>query len=86
MSNPNDLENRIARIEDRNRRVESDKAWETSWARRLLIAALTYLSVVLFFFIADLPAPWLNSLVPTAAFLLSTATVPFIKKLWLKKH
>jgi len=36
------LEDRIRAIEDRNIRVETEKAWETSFTRRASIALLTY--------------------------------------------
>ncbi|MFA5107347.1 MAG: hypothetical protein WC497_03395 [Patescibacteria group bacterium] len=86
MASFDELEGRIIKIEERNQRVETDKAWETSWARKILIATLTYLVVVLFFYAARLPKPWLNSLVPAVAFVLSTATVPLMKSFWLKRR
>jgi hypothetical protein len=84
MSNIDSLEERIVRIEKRNASVEVDKAWETSFIRRLLITGLTYIVIVLFFFTANLPKPFLNAIVPSVAFLLSTATVGVIKKWWAK--
>ena len=36
------MEERIEKIEERNKRVELDKAWETSWVRRIGIMILTY--------------------------------------------
>lgn len=86
MASLEELENRIARVEERNRRVETDKAWETSWSRKIIIAALTYVTVVLFFLVAKLPKPWLNSLVPTVAFILSTLTIDHLKKQWLRRN
>lgn len=35
------IEERIEQIEKRNERVELDKAWETSWTRRALLAGFT---------------------------------------------
>jgi hypothetical protein len=78
-----DVKRRIRAIEERNRRVELDKAWETSWIRRIIIAVFTYLVVVLFFFAASLPNPFLNSIVPTVAFVLSTLSLPFFKRIWM---
>lgn len=60
-----DLEKRVVAIEQRNKKVELDKAWEMSWERKLIIALLTYLVIVLFFFGAHLPDPFINALVPT---------------------
>ena len=78
------LKNEINEIKERNTRVEADKAWETSLFRKILVAILTYLVVVLFFVIAELPKPFINALVPTLGFLLSTLSISFFKKLWLK--
>lgn len=79
-----ELEKEIRQINERNRRVETDKAWETSFARRLLLMTFTYLAVGFYLSAIDVPNPWLNSIVPSVAFMLSTLTLPFFKKLWLK--
>jgi len=79
-----DVKKEIIKINDRNKRVEVDKAWEISWARRSIVAILTYLVIVVFFFFANLADPWINAIVPTAAFFVSTATLPLFKKLWMK--
>ena len=78
------LEKRVSAIESRNKRVELDKAWETSFARKVIIAVLTYIVLVLFFIFAGLPEPFVNSIVPTAAFVLSTLSLPYFKKIWLQ--
>lgn len=80
------LEKRLAAIEERNRRVEEDKAWETSNARRLLLVAFTYLSVGIYLQAVGVSQPWLNAIVPAVAFMLSTLTLPFFKKLWMEKR
>lgn len=74
----------IKAIIERNKRVEKDKAWETSFTRRFIIAVMTYLLIVLFLWMIKVSEPWLNALVPTIAFMLSTLTLPFFKKIWLK--
>jgi preprotein translocase subunit SecF len=78
-----DLEKRVNAIEQRNKKVELDKAWETSWSRTIIIAVLTYATIVSFFFVAQLPKPFVNSIVPTVGFILSTLSLPFFKKLWV---
>ena len=79
-----DLEVRVAKIESRNKRVELDKKWETSWTRRFLIAIFTYLAIALYLKFIVRIDPWINAIVPTAGFLLSTFTLPFFRKLWEK--
>lgn len=78
-----DVEKEIEKINQRNKRVEVDKAWEISWTRKIVVAILTYVVVVLFFVFAELPDPFLNSIVPTLAFVISTSSLPIFKKIWL---
>ena len=80
------LELEIEKIKQRNSRVEADKAWETSLARKLLIAILTYFVIAVFFFFAGLQNPLVNAVVPTAAFVLSTLSLPLFKKIWLESY
>ncbi|MBI2125357.1 hypothetical protein HYV87_00110 [Candidatus Woesearchaeota archaeon] len=75
---------RLEAIEQRNKKVELDKAWESSLARKISIAVLTYFIIVLFFFVAQLPKPFINSIVPTIGFVLSTLSLSFLKKLWIR--
>jgi hypothetical protein len=77
------LEERIIALEVRNARVEADKAWETSWLRRVSIMLLTYLTVVAYLHFVIHVSPWLNALVPVIGFLLSTLTVSLLKRWWL---
>lgn len=76
------LEQELIIIRKRNNRVELDKAWETSFTRRIIIAILTYIVIVLFFIAAELPKPFINSIVPTTGFILSTLSVSLFKKFW----
>ncbi|MBU4370085.1 hypothetical protein KKG58_05025 [Patescibacteria group bacterium] len=78
------LEQEIKSIKKRNQRVENDKTWETSYLRRILLFIYTYLAIGIYFNVIDIAKPWLNAVVPSIAFLLSTLTLPFFKKLWLK--
>ncbi len=80
------LERRISAIENRNERVEKDKAWETSWPRKALIALFTYFSVAVYLAAIDINHAWLNAIVPTVGFTLSTLTMPFFKRMWLKRR
>lgn len=80
------IKKEIQEIKDRNFRVEKDKAWETSLFRKALISILTYIVVVLFFYFADLPKPFINAIVPTLGFLLSTFSMSFVKSIWIKNN
>lgn len=78
------ITNEITAIKERNKKVEADKAWETSLSRKILVAVLTYLVVVVFFYFAGLTKPFINAIVPTLGFLLSTLSIPLFKKYWVK--
>ncbi|MEI6280989.1 MAG: hypothetical protein WCP17_03260 [bacterium] len=80
------LEKRISIIEERNNRVEKEKAWETSNTRKLAIAAITYISLATYFEFILKVNPWINAIVPTIGFLLSTLSLSIIKKIWVDKR
>jgi len=78
------LEERLAAIEERNARVQTDKGWETSWTRRGLIAAITYICAIILLNILGHDGAWKHAFVPVMGYLLSTLTLPRVKKMWLK--
>lgn len=80
-----DLEARVRELEQRNARVELDKAWETSWTRKVAIAVLTYAVVACYLYFVVKIDPWINAIVPTVGFLLSTLTVRYLKAWWIRR-
>lgn len=84
MTSLKELEKEIEKIKERNKRVEADKTWETSYERRALLAIFTYLAVGFYLQSIGVPQPWTNAIVPSIAFMLSTLTLPFFKKLWVR--
>ena len=79
------LQLEIEKIQERNKRVELDKKWETSWTRRLCICALTYIVVILYsYIISKTNNIFLSSLVPVIGFTLSTLSLKGIRRLWEK--
>ncbi len=80
----NEIELEVLKIKARNKKVEAEKSWEISLSRKIAIAVLTYVVILLFFFVANLPNPFVNALVPSVAFLLSTATISMMKRVWMK--
>lgn len=81
-----DLSDRVGKIEQRNRKVEFDKAWESSWTRKICIAILTYVVVWIYLKFVVHVDPWINALVPTMGFLLSTLTLSWVKLWWIERH
>ena len=84
-NNFEELEQRIAKIEERNKKVEGDKRWETSIIRHILIILFTYVFAVSYLFVADTTNPFLGAIIPCAGFFLSTITINPIKKWFLNK-
>ena len=74
----------IENIKVRNQKVEFDKAWELSWTRRLFIAVVTYLIAGLWLIIIKDSFPWLKAFVPAGGYVLSTLSLPIIKRWWAK--
>jgi len=64
--------------------VEQNKSWETSITRRILLMVFTYLAIGIYLNAIAVNDPWLNAIVPSIGFMLSTLTLPFFKKLWVK--
>lgn len=81
-----DFEKRLRAIEARNKRVELDKAWETSWTRRLLLGALTYTIIVVYLFVINNDAPFVNGAIPVVGFMLSTLLLRRVKEIWQNKR
>lgn len=81
-----DIEKEIEIIKERNRRVEADKGWEVSWTRRAFIMAVTYFIAALWLSLIDETDFWLKAAVPAGGYLLSTLSLPFIKKWWAAKN
>ena len=57
------LKEEIEKIKSRNKKVELDKAWETSWTRRICICILTYIVVVIYsYMINSISNIWFSAL------------------------
>lgn len=75
----------IEAIKTRNRRVEADKAWETSKTRNVFIAVVTlFLAYVLMLLIGE-SQPLAKAVVGSVLYLLSTSTYGMLKQWWLRR-
>ena len=82
-----EIEQEIERIKKRNKKVELDKKWETSWARKICICILTYIVVIIYsYVIRSYSNILLSSLVPVIGFTLSTLSLSIVRKIWEKKN
>lgn len=75
------IESRLQKIEERNARVEADKRWEVSPARKFTVAVLTYFVICLFLFVINEQQVFLKAVVPVLGFILATLSLRFIRKL-----
>lgn len=80
----NSIEERLQIIENRNKKVELDKSWETSWTRRITIVFLTYVVVTGYLTLIGNDQPFINGLVPAMGFLLSTLILKQVRNIWQK--
>ncbi len=81
----NELQKEIEKIKEGNKKVELDKAWETSWTRRFCIMILTYIVVVVYsIVIRNTDSSWLSSLVPVIGLTLSTLSLKLVRNIWEK--
>ncbi len=80
-----DIQAELQAIKDRNARVEENKAWETSWTRRAFIVAVTYCFAALYMTVVGLPHAFLGAIVPASGYILSTLSLPYVRKLWIAK-
>lgn len=84
--NEQEIVKEIQLLKARNERVEADKAWEVSWSRRLIIALITFIVASIWLRVIEESNVFLKAVVPTAGYLLSTISIPYIKRLWVKSR
>ena len=79
------IEKEIKQIKQRNKRVELDKAWETSITRRICIMILTYIVVIVYsYFIRKFNNILFTSLIPVIGFFLSALSIKIVRRIWEK--
>lgn len=85
MESFDEIRKEIDLIKERNKRVEQDKAWETSKTRVVSVVLMTYVITAVVFYFIGVKNYLLNALIPTVGFYLSTQSLPFIKTIWTNK-
>lgn len=80
------IEERVQKIEERNIRVQAEKAWETSNFRVLTIMIVTYIIASGTLFFIGNNSPFRNAFIPTLGYFLSIQSLPFIKKWWISHY
>ena len=80
------LHREILKIKQRNKRVEANKAWETSKTRNGFIALTSFLLIYMFMLLINADQPFLNALISALSYLLSTFSYDLLKSWWLKRY
>jgi hypothetical protein len=80
------MEIELEKINERNKRVELDKAWETSKTRRTFIIIFTYVIAASFLAATGDSTPQIHALIPVGGYFLSTLSLPAIKQWWISKY
>lgn len=80
------IEQELETIKQRNTKVEADKAWEGSFFRISCICVITYAVVALLLFVIGTDRFWLGAIVPVFGFLLSTQSLPALKRWWINSR
>lgn len=80
------LEEKIDAINERNKKVEADKAWEGSNFRIFSLCIITFIIASFVMYFIGVQKYLLNALIPTLGYFLSTQSLPFIKKWWIRKN
>jgi hypothetical protein len=79
------IEDEIQALKARNAKVESDKEWETSLFRKIAILVITYILAFCLMVSIGVEQAYLNALIPTLGFFLSTLSLAFLKSFWIEK-
>lgn len=79
------LEKEILMIKERNAVVEKQKKRETSFIRKLHIVVFTYWFMTLLFYLLWDTKFYIQSIIPTVWFVLSTLSLDILKKYYMKK-
>ena len=80
------IETELEAIKTRNRRVENDKAWETSFFRLAILSLATFIFSLVFLYFVRTEEFLLGALSSTAGLVISSQSLPFIKRWWIINH
>lgn len=80
------MEKEIQNIIERNKKVEAEKAWETSIYRKAAIVLLTYIVVSFLLWYLSFDRPFLSAIIPCIWYILSTFSLGFLQKMYIKNY
>ena len=80
------IEQELGAIRERNKKVEREKAWEVSLFRKVSVAVITFVIAAIALYCIGVTNYLASALIPTIGYILSTQSLPFIKRWWIKKQ
>ncbi len=85
MNSLEELKRDIEELKNRNKSVDLNKKWEVSIERKVLVVIITYIIMSLVMYSLWMNKPFLNALIPTLWYFLSTLSLEFAKKIYINK-
>ena len=76
----------IESLKKRNKKVELEKAWEISLERKISVAVITYIIVVIIMYFLNFENIFINALIPTIWYILSTIGVNPMKNIYIRRN
>ena len=80
------VEKEIETVKKRNTRVEGEKAWEISAFRKVLLTGVTYVASAIVLKMIERERFLIEALVPAVGYVLSTLSLPALKRWWIERH
>lgn len=79
------LQAEIDTLRARELKLESYKAWETSYCRLGVLVTKTYIVAAVFLQTIGAQRPLVGALVPVLGYVISTLTLPIIRRWWVQR-
>jgi len=80
------LEEQVQKLNLMQKYDELKSKWDRSLVRIIYVSTTTYLFVAVFMFILEVDNYLVNALIPSLGYILSTQTLPSIKKAWVRYY
>ena len=85
ISRMDDLQTEILQLQQRNREKDRGKEFESSYTRVIFLMAVTYFTLLTYMALVIKSAnPYLDAIVPTVGFNISTWSLPYVKEWWIQ--
>ena len=78
------LQTEIEALQQRNFDKDRGKEFESSYTRVFFLMFVTYWTLFGYMYIIDTNNPWLDAIVPTVGFNISTWGLPVVKEYWIQ--